>query len=153
MDFVVKIKINKYLEAINNKLKELEYLHIEKKKSIVDKRYNSFLNRIIFKNSKEEILSQVNIKLFNYKKQYPISDDNFEISEAFKLKEIIPQTFQKTKDLLLQSKSLGVCSVNISNNDIKFIKKYESNSIYMISIINKYDNRIVNCDDGKLSIE
>ena len=66
MNFKTETPIDIYVESINNRIFELDYMYNLKFNNMIEKKFNSIFNKFLFKKNKEEIKLKIQKKIDDF---------------------------------------------------------------------------------------
>lgn len=130
----IEVNINKYLEALNNKIIECEYFFTYNFNKLVDRKFNGFFNTYIFKKSLDEIIDKYKNKIYNLH----YGDDNYELSSIKRHYYNKLNTLDQIKDLN-NIITQGTNIITINESEMWFLNQYATYSNHMKIILEKND--------------
>ena len=103
----------------------------------IDEKYNSFLNKYLFKKTREELvdISKYKIKMLN------THSDNYELKRIKRHYYYKLNYLEKLKELN-NILNLGTKKITINKDEIYFLNEYSNNSNHM-KYVNKQHNEII----------
>ena len=133
----IKVEIDKYVEAVNNKIIECDYFFKYAFNNYIDEKYNSFLNKYLFKKTREELVDISKYKI----KMLKTHSDNYELKRIKRHYYYKLNYLEKLKELN-NILNLGTKKITINKDEIYFLNEYSNNSNHM-EYVNKQHNKII----------
>lgn len=140
MNFETEVPIDIYIESINNRIIELDYMYLNKFNNMIEKKFNSLFNKFLFKKNKKEIKLVIQKKIDDF--IYGI--DGFDGIYNVKRYQFDKNDYIELLRKLNMSKDLGNERIKISSRDLEFINRYSNNSKYVVLLKEEYKKLSLN---------
>lgn len=135
----LNINIDKYIEALENKLLEYRYLKELKIKFLIEEKVNSFFNRFFYKKTYEQLLEEFKIDYATKTSEYNrYVENNFgKYNLIFKCEFVFPEEHKEKLELLNNLKNIGKTEVQVNENELKFILRFLNENHIVLEIKEK----------------
>lgn len=140
MNFETETPIDIYVESINNRIFELDYMYNLKFNNMIEKKFNSIFNKFLFKKNKEEIKLKIQKKIDDF----IYGMDGFDGIYNVKRYQFDKNDYIELLRKLNMSKDLGNERIKISSRDLEFINRYSNNSKYVVLLKEEYKKLSLN---------
>ena len=135
----LNINIDKYIEALENKLLEYRYLKELKIKFLIEEKVNSFFNRFFYKKTYEQLLEEFKIDYATKTSEYNryVENDFGKYNLIFKYEFVFPEEHKEKLELLNNLKNIGKTEVQVNENELKFILRFLNENHIVLEIKEK----------------